>query len=121
MKANSKGKFVVKYSFLKPLSQNFEILTTPGDAISPKIVGKGPNWYLCTNVDRKIKIKSKRNFQVAYSFMKLFSRNLETQAPCCDVIISKLVPRDSVCISCTTGGKNIKSRTYNNFGLKIFF
>ena len=68
----------------------------------------------CTNGDRKMTIKSKRRFQVKYLFMKLFSRNLEIQVPYCDFVISKLGQRDSICISCTTGGKNIKIRTYNN-------
>ena len=31
----------------------------------------------CTNVDRKMKIESKRYFEVNYSFMKSFSQNLE--------------------------------------------
>ena len=36
MKVNSIGKFEVKYSFLKP-SQNFEVLTSRGDAINQKM------------------------------------------------------------------------------------
>ena len=52
--------------------------------------------------------------------MKLFSGNHEIQVPCCDVIISKLGQRDSICMSCTTGDKNIKIRTYNNFSQKSF-
>ena len=35
----------------------------------------------CTNGDRKMKIKIKRNFDVRYSFMKLFPRNLQILAP----------------------------------------
>ena len=76
MKANSKGKFEVKYSFLKPLSQNFEILTPCGDFIYPKMGLKGPNWNFMYQFDRKMKIKSKRYFNVNYTFMKLFSQNL---------------------------------------------
>ena len=76
MKANSKGKFEVKYLFLKPLSQNFETLTTRGDVINPKMGLKGPNWNFMYQFDRKMKIKSKRNFNVNYSFMKPFSQNL---------------------------------------------
>ena len=45
MKANRKGKFEVKYSFLKPLSQNFENLTSRGDIMNTKMSQKGPNWY----------------------------------------------------------------------------
>ena len=44
MKFNSKGKFDVKYSFLKPLSQTFEVLTAC-DVINPKMSEKGPSWY----------------------------------------------------------------------------
>ena len=36
----SKGQLEVKYSFLKPLSQNFEVLTRRGDVINPKLVQK---------------------------------------------------------------------------------
>ena len=32
---------------------------------------------LCTSGDREMKIKSKRDFEVEYSFIKLFARNLE--------------------------------------------
>ena len=56
-----------------------------------------------------MKIKSKTNFQVRCSFMKLFSQNLQIQAPFCEVIISKLGQRDSNCVSCTTEVKISKS------------
>ena len=39
----------------------------------------------CTNSIKKMKIKSKRNFEVRYSFINLFSQNLEILAPCHDV------------------------------------
>ena len=74
----------------------------------------------CTNGNGKMKIKSKRNFQVSYSFMKILSGNLKILAPCCDVIISKSVKKPQVCISCTTGGKNIKIKNYNNLVWKFF-
>ena len=52
MKFNSKGKLEVKYSFLKQLSRNFEILTPRCDSkisqklkMNPKMTQKGPNWY----------------------------------------------------------------------------
>ena len=52
-----------------------------------------------TNGDKKMKTKSKMNFDVSYSFMKLFSRYVENLAPCCDVLISKLSQKDSnLCI-----------------------
>ena len=44
MQVNSKVKSEVRFSFLKPLSQSSEVLTPPGDVISPKIDVKGPNW-----------------------------------------------------------------------------
>ena len=64
-------------SFLKPLSQHFEVLTPPGDVINPKMDQNGPNIVSCINVDRKMKIKKKRHFEVKYSFMAPFSQNFE--------------------------------------------
>ena len=63
---------------MKQFSQNFEVLTLRGDVISPKLARKRALTFIsCTNGDKKIKkkkkIKSKRNFDVKYSFMKLFS------------------------------------------------
>ena len=96
MKVNSKGKFEVRYSFLKPLSQNLEVLTQRGDVINPKLARKRTQTCISrTNGDRKKKIKSKRNFEMRYSFMKLFSGNLEIPTPYCGVIISKLGQKDS--------------------------
>ena len=74
----------MNYSFMKTFSQNFEILTQRGDIINPK---RAQTRILCTNGVRKMKIKSKRNFEVRYSFMKLFSQNMEILVLCCDVII----------------------------------
>ena len=48
--------------------------------------------------------------------MKLFSRNLEILAPCCDVI-----KMTQICVPCTTGGINIKIRNFNDFGSKQNF
>ena len=54
----------------------------------PVVTSSTQNWFKkvqigisCTNVDRKMKIKSERNFPVTYLFMKLFfskSRNSST-------------------------------------------
>ena len=44
MKVNSKGKFEMKYSFLKPVSQNLNF-ESRGDVINPKMGQKGLNWY----------------------------------------------------------------------------
>ena len=68
-----------------------------------------------------MKIENKRNFEMRYSLINLFSQNLEILAPDCDVIISKLVQKTQICISSTTDCKNIKIRNYNKFGSKIFF
>ena len=90
---SKRRSFEVKYSFMKPLSQNFEVLTQSNlvNVINPKLARKRTQTRIsCTNVDRKIKIKNKKNSKVRYSFMKLFSRNLEILAPCFDVIILKL-------------------------------
>ena len=45
MKVNSKEKSEVMHSFLKPLSQNFEVYTPRGDVINSNMGQKGPNWY----------------------------------------------------------------------------
>ena len=45
MKDNGKKKFEMKYSFLKPLSENVEVLTPRGDVINPEMGQKDPNWY----------------------------------------------------------------------------
>ena len=107
MKVNSKGKFEIKSWFLKPLSQKFvsksQSFGSPWSSTQKKFK-KVQIVISCTNVDRKMKIKSKRNFQIRYSFMKLFSQNLDIQTPICDVIISILGQRDLMCMSCTTGG-----------------
>ena len=61
-------------SILKPLSQNFEILTPRGDVINSKRVKKIQIGIWCTNVDRKLKIKSKRYFEV-FICKPIFSRS----------------------------------------------
>ena len=64
-------------SFLKPLSQNFEVLTPRGDIINPKMDQNDPNIVSCINVGRKMKIKKKSYFELKYSFMAPFSQNFE--------------------------------------------
>ena len=96
MRIKSKRYFQDNYSFMKPFSQNFEVFTQCCDIIYPKLPRKRIQTGIsCTNGDRKIKIKSKKNFEVRYSFMKLFSGNLKILAPCCDAIIPKLGQKDS--------------------------
>ena len=109
MKVKSKEYFEVNYSFAKPFSQNFEVLIPRSDDINPNLGQKrAQTCTSCTNGDRKMKSKSKRNFEVKYSFMKIFPRNLEIEAPCCEAIISKLAQKDSMRTLCTTGGKTIQ-------------
>ena len=77
MKIKSKRYFEVNYLFMKPFTQNFEVLTQRGDVINPKLAPKRVQTCISyTNTDKKMKIKSKRNFEVRCSFMKLFSQNL---------------------------------------------
>ena len=96
MKIKSKWYFEMNYSFMKLFSQNFEVLTQTCDIINPKLARKRAQTGIsCTNGDWKMKIKSKRNFEVRYSFMKLFTQNLEILVPCCEVVISKLGQKDS--------------------------
>ena len=91
--ANNKGTFEVKYSILKPLSPNLEVLTPHGDVINPKLGQKVLFGISCTNVDRKIKIKSKRYFAVNYLFMKPLSQNFEVLTQGGDVINPKLTQK----------------------------
>ena len=79
MRVNSKRKFEMHHYFLNSLSQILTFLTflkvfsSRSDVINPKMGEKGSNWYFMyqCNVERKIRIKSKRYFQVNYFFMKL--------------------------------------------------
>ena len=118
MKIKSKMYFEENYSFMKPLSYNFEVLTQFGYLINPKLAQKrAQTCFSCTTCNRKMKIKSLKNFKMRYLFMKLVSQNLEILAPCCDVIISNWVKKTQIWISCTTYGKNIKIRNYKNFSI----
>ena len=97
-KSKVKRHFEVTYLFIKTFTQNFEHLTQLGDVINPNLARKRTQTCVsATNDVRKMKIKSKGNFEVRYSFMKLFSRNLETLFPCRDVTISKFGQKDSNC------------------------
>ena len=115
MKIKSKRYFEVNYSFMDLLFQNFEVLTQRGDVINPKLARKRVQTRIsCTNDVRKMKIKSKRNFEVQYSLMKLFSRNLEILVPCRDGIISRLGQKDSNCISCWYKFRSFLTQFYVN-------
>ena len=48
MKIKSKRYFEANYSFMKPLSQNFEVVSQYGDVINPKLARKWPK--LISNV-----------------------------------------------------------------------
>ena len=81
MRVKNKRYYLVNYSFMKPFSQNFEVFTQCFFVINPEFVRKGVQTGIsCTNDKRKIKIKSKSNFEGKYSFKKLFSRNLKIPA-----------------------------------------
>ena len=102
MKIKSEKLFHVDYSLMKPLSQNVEILTQQEDIInSISAWTRVQTRISCTNDDKKMKIKNKRNFEVSYLFMKLFPRNLEILGPCSDNIISKLGQKSQIFISCS--------------------
>ena len=63
---------------IKSLSQNIAALIPVEMSLTQIWVRKVQIGISRTNVDRKMKIKIKRNSEVRYSFMKLFSRNLES-------------------------------------------
>ena len=89
----------------------FEVLSQRGDVINRKLAWKRTKTCIsCTNGDRKMELKSKRNFEVRYTFMELFSQNLEFLAPCCHVIISKLGQKHSNFQYHVTGGKKYYSQ-----------
>ena len=50
MEVKSKRNFEMNYSFMKPFSQNFEVLTQLGDIIKPKLARKRAQTRIsCTN------------------------------------------------------------------------
>ena len=111
MRIKSKRYFQVNNSFMKLFSQNFEALTQCCNVINPELARKRIQTGIsCTNGDRKTIIKSKKNFEVRYSLMKLFSGNLKILAPCRMSSFQNRVKKTQVCISGTTGCKNIKVR-----------
>ena len=118
MRLKSKRYFQVNYSSMKPFSKKIEVLTQRRDVINPKSARKRVQTGIsCTNSDRKIKIKTKRNFEMRYSFMKLFSGNLKILAPCCEVIISKSGQKDSSLHIMYNWLKNIPEKS---FPLKVY-
>ena len=89
VKFNSKGKFEeINNSFIKPLFQKLEVLTPRDDVTNTKLGQK--RLKLEFNVDRIMKIKSKRYFEVNYLFMKPFSQNFEVLTQRSKVINPKL-------------------------------
>ena len=70
MKTKSKRYFEVNYLLMKPFSKNLEVLTQHGDVLNPKLAQKRAQTYISWT-NRKMKIKSKRSFEMRYSFMKL--------------------------------------------------
>ena len=82
MKVNSKGKLEARISFLKAFSQNFEVLTPPSPSprtslvrsSTQKCIKKVQIGISYTNIDRKMKIKTKRYFELKYPLTKPFSQ-----------------------------------------------
>ena len=75
----------------------------------------------CTNVDRKMKIKSKRYFEVNYSLMKPFSQNFEDLTQYDNVINPKLARNGAQThISCT-GNREMKIKCKRNFEVRYLF
>ena len=78
MKIKGKRYFQVNYSFMKVFSQKFEVLTQRGDVNNSILALKRAQTRVsCTKGVRKMKIKSKRDFELKYSFMKLFLKILK--------------------------------------------
>ena len=106
MKANSKGKLEVRFLFLKSLFQNFWLPVVTSS--TKKSVKKIPIGISCTYIDTKMKIKSKRIFEVKYSFIKTFSRNFEVLAQRSDVMNPILARKmTQTRISCTIGDREM--------------
>lgn len=100
--------------------KKIEVLTQRRDVINPKSARKRVQTSIsCTNSDRKIKIKTKRNFEIRYSLMKLFPGNFKILAPCCEVIISKSGQKDSSLYIMYNWLKNIPEKS-GTFPLKIY-
>ena len=76
----------------------------------------------CTNVDGKMKIKSKKYFEVNHSFMKSLSQNFEDLTQRGDVINPKLTgKRVQTFISCTNGERKMKIKRQKNFEVRCWF
>ena len=125
MKVTSKGKFEMNHYFLISLSHTFtlltflKVLTLLVAWLTQKWLKKVQIGISCTNVDRKIRIKSKRYFQVSYSFMKPISQNFEVLTQCCTIINTKLAQkRIQTGISGTNGDKKIKVKNKKNFEVR---
>ena len=85
----SKSLFV-RSLFLRSLSQNIAVMTPMVTLSTPKWVKKVQINIPCAFVDRKMKIKSKRYFEVNYSFMKSFSQHFQILTQRGEVINAKL-------------------------------
>ena len=95
--------------FLRSLSQNIAVLTPVVMSLTQSWVKKVKIGISCTNVYRKMKIKSKRYFEANYSFMKPLSQNFKVVSQYGDVINQKLArKRAQTHISCSNGARNMK-------------
>ena len=69
-----------------------------------------------------MKIKSKRYFEMNYSFMKPFSQNFEALTQGGDIINSKLArKRAQTCISCTNGDRKMNIKRKRKFEVRYMF
>ena len=76
--------------FPRSLSQNIAVSTPMVTSLTQNWVKKGLNLYLMYHGDRKMKVYSKKKFEVKLSFLKPLSQNFEALAPCGDAINPKM-------------------------------
>ena len=63
------------------LSQNLTILTPVVTSLTQNWVKNGPDFFSCTNCDRKMKVNSKGKLEVRISFLKAVYQNFEVLTP----------------------------------------
>ena len=96
MKGNTKGKFEATRYFLNSLSQNFDFFYFFESFEFPRWRHQPNNGWKRFKLVFYVPMligKTKRYFQVNYSFMKPFSQKTEVLTQCFDVINTKLAPK----------------------------
>ena len=122
IKTKIKRYLEVNYSFMKPFFQNFKVLSQHGYVINPKLSWKRSQTRISrTNGDKRWKSKVKGNLWSCISLWNYFPENLKFQPHVMTSSSQNWVKNTQICISCTTVGKNIKIRNYENFASKLFF